>query len=138
MAANTIPIWGKTPDIQWIDAVLTANTTKDLTAGTIYLVYTADATNGSYMQRLRVRAKGTNIATVMRVFINNGGATGTVANNSLFDEINCPATTLSETSSLPVLEVPMNIALPAGYRIYVTVGTGVAAGFMVTAIAAKF
>lgn len=138
MAANTIPIWGKSPDVQWIDGVATANTSKDLTAGTSYLVFTADATNGSYVQRLRFRAKGTNVATVARVFINNGGVVSTLANNALFDEITLPATTVSETSAQPVFEVPMNIALPAGYKIYVTVGTTVAAGFMVTGVGAKY
>lgn len=136
-AANTIPIWGKVPDLQWIDGVLAANTTKDLTAGTSYLVHTAPA-DGSYVQRLRIRPKGTNVATVMRIFLNNGSTTGTAANNSLFDEITLPATTVSEVAAQPTYEVPMNLAIPAGYKIYVTVGTVVAAGFMVTAVGAKY
>lgn len=137
MAANTAPIWGRLADIQWIDAVLTANTTKDLTAGTIYLVYTAP-TDGGYVQRLRIRSKGTNVTTVMRVFINNGSATGTVANNSLFDELTIASQTISEVAAQQVFEVPMNMAVPGGYKIYVTVATGVAAGFMVTAVGAMF
>jgi hypothetical protein len=36
-------------------------------------VFSADATNGSYVQRLRFKALGTNVATVARIYINNGG-----------------------------------------------------------------
>lgn len=138
MAANVNPIFSRAPDVQWIGAVATANTTKDLTSGTIYLVFTADSTNGGYLQKLRVRALGTNIATVMRVWLNNGSTTGTAANNTLFTEITCPATTVSEVAALAELEIPMNLALNAGYRVYVTVGTTVSAGFGVTAVAGKY
>jgi hypothetical protein len=36
-------------------------------------VFASDTTNGSYLQRLRFKAVGTNVATVARVYINNGG-----------------------------------------------------------------
>lgn len=138
MALNTTPIYTGTPDIQWINTVLTANTTTDLTAGTIYLVFTADATNGGYVQRLTFRSLGTNIATVARVWINNGSTTGTASNNTLFDEITLSATTVSQVAMLTPYEVPINCALPAGYKIYVTVGTTIAAGYDVVAVAGKY
>ena len=56
MAINNAPIFTGQPDIQWINAVVTANTTTDLTGGTIYLVFTADATNGGFVQKLKVCA----------------------------------------------------------------------------------
>ena len=116
---------------------VTANTTKDLTLGTNYLVFTA-STNGGYVQRLRFRALGTNVATVARVFINNGSTNATQVNNVLWDEVSLPATTVSETSALATYEVPLNFALPAGYRLYVTLGTGVAAGYSITCIGGKY
>jgi hypothetical protein len=134
---NTQPIYTASADTQWIGSVLTANTTKDLTSGTGYLAFTASS-NGGYIQRIRFRALGTNVATVARVFINNGGVTGTTANNILWDEISLPATTLSETSALPTYELPLNFALPAGYKLFVTLGTAVAAGFAVTVIGGKY
>ena len=134
---NTQPIYSSTGDTQWIGSVLTANTTKDLTAGTAYLAFTASATGG-YVQRMRFRALGTNVATVARIFINNGSATGTTANNILWDEISLPATTLSETAALPTYELPLNFALPAGYKLFVTVATAVAAGYGVTVIGGKY
>jgi hypothetical protein len=37
-------------------------------------VWVADATNGGYLQRLRFKALGANVATVARIYINRGGA----------------------------------------------------------------
>ena len=123
MPANTSPIFTLTPKIQWADAMTSANTTKDLTSGTIYPVFTG-GTNGSYVQRIRFRTLGTNLAaTVGRIWINNGGATNTLTNNNLWDEITLPATTNSEVSAQSTFELPLNFALPANYVIYVTLGT---------------
>lgn len=138
MAANTTPIYSKVGDWQWIGAITTANTTKDLSSGTSYLAFTADATNGGYVKKLRIRHLGTNVATVMRVFINNGLTTTTATNNILFDEIGIASNTVSETSASTVYELPINEALAPGYKIYVTIGTAVAAGLAVTTVAGKY
>lgn len=142
MPANTTPIFTKIGDVQWISGITTANTTTDLTTGTSYLAFTADATNGGYVQKVRFRAvTGTgnnNVATVARVWINNGATTGTAANNILFDEISLAATTGSATSALAVYELPLNVALPAGYKIYITLGTTVAAGYYATVVGGKY
>lgn len=141
MPANTTPIFTRLGDIQWaISAVTVANTTTDLTSGTIYLVFTSDSTNGGYVQRIRFRSLGTNSnATVARIWLNNGSTTATAANNILWDEIALPATTLTQTSSQPNYELPLNFALPASYRIYVTVGTApTSAGWDVTIIGGKY
>ena len=139
MAANVQPIYTKEPDIQWQTASITAaNTTTDLTSGTIYLVFTADATNGGFVQRIRFRSLGTNITTVARVWINNGLTTATAANNTLWDEITLNATTVSQVAALATQELPLNFALPAGYGLYVTLGTTVAAGYDATVIGGKY
>jgi hypothetical protein len=135
---NTQPIYTASADTQWVGSVLTANTTKDLTSGTAYMAFHASTTNGGYVQRMRFRALGTNVATVARVFINNGDVTGTTENNTLWDEISLPAVTLSETAALPTYELPLNFALPPGYKLFVTVGTAVAAGYDVTVIGGKY
>jgi hypothetical protein len=134
---NTQPIFTASADTQWAVSAVTANTTKDLTSGTIALVFTAGSAGG-YVQRMRFRALGTNIATVARVFINNGATTTTASNNVLWDEISLAATSISETSALATYEIPLNFALPAGYRLYVTLGTGVAAGYSITCIGGKY
>jgi len=138
MAANTAPIFSLLGDIEWgATAITTANTAKDGT-GTVLNVFTADATNGGFVQRIRFRSAGTNIATVARVFINNGSTNATAGNNILWDEITLAASTLSEVSALAVYELPLNFALPPGYKINVTIGTTVAAGYFVTVIGGKY
>jgi hypothetical protein len=37
-----------------------------------FVAFTSDATNGGYLQRLRFKALGTNVATVARIYYNNG------------------------------------------------------------------
>ena len=211
-------------------------------------VMTADATNGGFLQRLRLKALGTNIATVARVFINNGlsnlasavsavsgtptgtpsssggtlltgnyyakiqaldefgaptalstetasvsvtGPTGSIAwawsavtgaasyriwvgsaagseimfftsntnsytqtaptptmglalplnyvtNNMFYGELSLPATTAAAASGTIDADYPMNLALPPGYRVLVSLGTTVSAGWAVTAIAGSY
>jgi len=141
MAANTAPIFSSLGDVQWsISAMTTANTTKDLTSGTIYLAFTADTTNGGFVQRIRFRSLGTNTsATVARIWFNNGLTTATATNNTLFDEITLTTITNSETAAQATFELPLNIALPPGYRLYVTVGTApTSAGWQSTTIGGKY
>lgn len=139
MAANTSPIFTLLPDIQWVINATGGNTTKDLTSGTIYPVFTA-GTNGSYVQRIRFRPLGTNLAaTVGRVWINNGGTTTTAANNVLWDEISLPTTTVTEVAAQSTYELPLNFALPPSYRIYITLGTAPnAAGWDATIIGGDY
>ena len=137
MAINTTPIFSKKGDIQWVPALMqAANTAKDGT-GTVGLAFTAGA-DGAFVQRLVARAVGTNVATVLRLFINNGLTNATAANNSLIGELTLPATTLSEVAQQLSMELPLNFALPAGYRLYVTLGTTVAAGYEVTVLGGSY
>ncbi len=138
MAANTNPIFSRIADIQWHSAALTAaNTAKDGT-GSVATVFTADATEGGRIEKLVARAVGTNVATVLRVFVNNGASNATPANNVLLAEMTLPATTLSEVAALASYELPLNLALPAGYKINCALGTAVAAGYMLSAIGSKY
>lgn len=102
------------------------------------LVFTADSTNGSFVQRLRFKALGTNTASVARVYLNNGSANTTAANNSFYGELSLPATTAINTAATIDIDYPMNVALPAGFRIYVGVATTVAAGWVVTPVAGDY
>jgi hypothetical protein len=137
MPANIQPIFPLTPKCSW-GTVTTANTAKDGT-GTVVTVFTAGA-NGARIDQIKVRALGTNTATVMRFFVNNGSANSTAANNSLVHETTIASTTLSEVAALldndiliqKGLIVPPIPFLPAGYKINVTIGTTVSAGLSVT------
>lgn len=139
MAANTSQIFPLSGDVQWPGsaAVLTtANTAKDGT-GTVLTVCTAP-TDGLYVEKLRFVPLGTNVATVARVFVNNGSATSTAANNSLFAELSLPATTLTETAEMGTKELTLRLALPATYKLTAVIGTTVAAGWAVTAVNGKY
>lgn len=142
MAGNNLPIYTRVGDIQWTTNITAQNLTTDLTAGTSYLAFTADATNGGYVQRIRFKpnnsASFNNVATVARVWLNNGSTTSSAANNTFIDEISLPATTGTITAALPVYELPLNLAMPPGYTIYVTLGTAVTAGYRATVIGGKY
>ncbi len=131
MSANNIPIFSKVARIEWASGITAANTAKDGT-GTVDTVFTADATNGSYLQKLLIRPKGTNVATVLRAFLNNGSTNATAANNVLIAEQGLPATANTEVASLNSYEIPINLPIPPGYKVNVTLGTAVAGGYAVT------
>jgi hypothetical protein len=136
--ANNQPIFTKVGDIQWANTVTAGNSGSNITAGTSYHVFASDGTAGGYVQRIRFRPLGSNIATVARVWINNGGSTGTTANNVLWDEVSLAASTASTTSALANTELPLNFAMPPAYKLYVTLGTGVTAGYDVSVIGGKY
>lgn len=136
MAANINPIFPKNGKVSWA-TIATANTAKDGT-GTVGTIFTADATNGSRIDTVKVRSLGTNVATVLRIFINNGSTNVTAGNNSLYMEQTISATTLSEVAAQTDIEIPVDIVLPAGYKINITIGTTVAAGLSVVAIGGDY
>ena len=125
MPANTQPIFSIEGNVQWSDLMNSANT-GNVTGSTSYLVFTA-GTNGSFVQKIRFRhvpPSGNTNATVARVWINDGLDVTVAANNTLFDEITIANnTTFSQVASTAFYEIPLNFALPPGYRIYVTLGT---------------
>ena len=141
---NTDPIYSKSGSVSnnattGMNQLITAAANDYTGAGANNsLVFTADATNGSYVQRLRFKAGGTNTASVARIFINNGSANTTAANNTFYGEIALPGTTAIATTSTVDIDYPMNFALPAGFRIYVGLGTAVSAGWVVTPIAGNY
>lgn len=132
MPGNIHPLYTRQANIGISGGLISAaNTAMDGT-GTVATVFSADSTNGSFVQRIRFKAAGTNVQSVARIFLNNGGSNSVPANNILFEEVTLPATTASANSSTPVVEAAMNIPLPAGWKILVVLGTAVAAGWYVS------
>jgi hypothetical protein len=136
MPANIDPIFAKTPVTNWFTGNIAANTATDGT-GTISEVVTA-AVDGTRIEYLRIMPLGTNIQTVMRVFLNNGSPNSVAANNSLIGELTLPANTLSQTQAANPLVFPVGFSLKSGFKIFVTIGTAVAAGFDITAIGGDY
>jgi hypothetical protein len=139
MAQNTAPIFTKTPDIGFTTMGATQNTDWTMASGVSHSLFTA-GTSGSYVSKIRFKPSGsTNAANVIRVYINNGGATTTAANNTLYSEISIPTITVSTTLAQNDFEIPMNIALPASYRLFSTNGGGsLTGGHFVTVVAGDY
>jgi hypothetical protein len=145
MAANTNPIFTLSPDVSsngttgMGQVFTTAAADYDGTTATHNKIcFTADATNGGFIARLRFKAKGTNTASVARVFINNGSSAGTATNNSFYGEVTLPATTASAVAATIEVDYPMNFAINPGFTVIVGLGTTVAAGWVCTAIGGKY
>lgn len=104
-------------------------------------VFTADATNGSFVQRIRFKSKGANTtAAVARVYINNGAANTTATNNSFYGEVSLPAIAPSATAPAADIDYPMNLALPPGFRIVIGIisSAALAAGWGVTVVGGDY
>ena len=137
MAGNSVPIFGRIGKIgqgQITGVVLGA----DLSDVDAALIFTADATNGSIINEVRVKyLPGTSTAaTAFRVWINNGGTLSTTTNNSLVTEITIPIITTSQTAGTTDFVIPLSrggIVLPPSYRVYATIGTYSTGTFMVSA-----
>src|SRR3954471_7717580 len=146
MAANGDPIFSRLGDVSsngttgMAPTLTTAAADYTGISANNQLAFTADATNGGFIQRLRFKANSAsnNVATVARIYINNGATSATATNNSFYGEISLPATTASATAATPDVDYAMNFPLPAGFRIYVGLGTTVAGGWAVTPIAGKY
>lgn len=143
MPANTAPIYTLTPDTTTDNATgmpqgkTTAAADYDGAGANNFLMHTAGA-NGSYIRTVIAKAKGTNVATVCRLYVNNGLTNGTAANNGFAGEINLPATTASATAGTAEIEFPMEFAIKATHRLYGGLGTAVAAGWVFTVVAGQY
>lgn len=153
MAANTQPIFPVSAKASWV-TMTTANTAKDGTGtvGTLVTAVAAPTGTGFRVDTIKLRPLGTNVASVLRIFINNGSANSTPANNSLMFEVSLPATTLTEVAALSDIAIVFNTAsyasgvtnsqpqlvLPPGYKLNLTVGTTVAAGWQVTVVGGEY
>jgi hypothetical protein len=151
MAANTDPIYSKLSDVQGSAMIVTAASVVYDISGTIgtdiYKVWTADATNGGFVQRLRFKYAGntttTSNAAVARVWLSSvTSGTPTIGTQAwLLDEIALPATgTLATTTTTPCYDLPINFPVPAGWCLCVkiTVSQPANFGWLCTCIAGKY
>lgn len=144
MAGNAAPIFTRLGDVSTNGttgmAQANAASAADYTgvSANYVLAFTADATNGGFLARLRFKAIGTNVAAVARIFLNNGSTAGTAANNAFYGEVSLPATTAATATATVDVDYEINIALPANFRVYWGLGAAVASGWVCTAIGGKY
>jgi len=148
MAANTSPIYTRTSDLQLGGAIIgtSANTATDGTGANTSLIYTADATEGSYVQYVRFKPVSTIAATVIRLWYCSAtgaftaGTTNTAANTAMIGELAVAAWTASNTLAAPTYDIPVYMLLPASTKILATFGTSTGAattGFNPLTVAGK-
>lgn len=136
MVANTDPCYTRTSDLQVGGAIIgsSANTATDGTGANSSLIFTADATEGSFVRSVTLRPVSTIAATVARLWYcsNTGsftpGTTNTAANSSSVDELSVAAWTASNTVASPRYTIPVNIWLPPSTKLFMTFGTSTGAG----------
>jgi hypothetical protein len=136
MAAHTQPIYGRTSDLQVGGAVIgtSANTATDGTGANTFLIYTADAAEGSFVHKVSLKPISTTAATVARLWYCThtgtftAGTTNTAANTGPIGEVAIAAWTASNTLASPAYEIPVNMALPASTKLLMTFGTSTGAG----------
>jgi hypothetical protein len=142
MAANTNPIFVSIPRIFHSNNLTTQNQTKDLMSGTIPPPVFRAGTEGGYLDHIRAKPLGTNIASAARVFLNNGGTTTGVldgrANNVMITEVSLPAITISEVAAQIDIAIPIKMALPPSWNVYVVLATTVAAGWVFTGVGGDY
>lgn len=135
MAANTLPIYPKTPNVSWT-TLTTANTSRDGT-GDVAILYTAGP-DGSRISKIMIKHLGTNAQTVLRIFINNGNSTTNPGNNTFYVERTVMTATASDNSATAYDEIELDIAIPGGYRLLATLGSAVASGLAITAVGGDY
>lgn len=149
MAANTAPIYGRTPHIELCGSIVgsNANTATDGTGANTYLIFTADPTEGSFVQKVILKHVSTTAATVARIWYCSDtgsfspGTTNTAANTTQLAEVTIVAWTASNTLASPVYEVPLSIPLPPSTKLLITFGTSTGAsttGFNPLVVAMKY
>lgn len=136
MAANFKPVFPLTAQIPVGQTLITANAAKDGT-GTVSTLFTAGI-NGSKIDGVNVAYTGTTVATVLRLFVNNGSSTAVATNNTLIKSINVPANTMTSevSTAADFFTTALNsgsIMLPGGYKITATIAISVATALSVTA-----
>jgi len=134
MSANTSPIFSSGGSASW-SSVMTASNPGHVSGSTSYLVFTAGP-DGSFVSKIRFRhlpLSNNSNATRASVWINNGSSVGTASNSTLWDEVTIAANTVNAAAASINYELPLNIALPAGYTIYVTLGQAPSVGSAIQA-----
>jgi hypothetical protein len=133
---NNLPIFSGKPNVGFAN-VTAANTARD-GSGTSYLIFSAEATYGSFVERIVVRPGGTIAAGVLRIFYNDGLGL-LAANMSLLYELVIPAYSALDTTIADELVIDVEDGqLPPGARLYATTSVAQSNGLKVTAIGGDY
>lgn len=148
MAANTQPIFGRTPDVQLSPILGPTAVTATNGTGALEEIFQADPDEGSYIDNITVKpCGGSTAATVMRLFLCSvtgtftSGTSNTASNTNMIAEITIPVTTASNSAAAGEWAIPLRRAIPPGWRLLVGFGTSTGAagvGFCCTTWGSKY
>jgi hypothetical protein len=130
----TAPQFATSPNKGTPGSLTAANTATNGTGATGRLLIFTAGSSGSILPAIRCMHLGTNVATLVRIFRNNGSDPEVAGNNALIAEVALAANTVSQTASSAPYSVAANLVLASGERIYCTLATAVAAGVQITPI----
>jgi hypothetical protein len=107
----------------------------------------ADATEGGFVDEIRLKPVGSPAATVVRIFICSvtgaftPGTSNTAANTSLFAEVTLGSITSSNSAAQNDIAIPIRKLIPAGWRVLIAFGTSTGSagtGYAVSTWGAKY
>jgi len=128
MAANINPIFPLVPKCG-AATLTTAATEKDGSTATSLLVA---GENGTRLERVVAKPIGTNVATVLRLFIVGTGYNVIIAEQTIAES------TASEVAALAEYIIALDYTLPYGATLKAALGTTVAAGVQVAAFGGDY
>jgi hypothetical protein len=132
-----------TPSLEATAAATTASTAGSIAwswtavnAAASYIIITGTATGAERHMFTSTTTSYTQTVNTSTQRENPGSLAG--GNNIFFDDVALPIVTASTTANTVTIEVPMNIALPPGYRIVVGLTVTVTAGWTCAAICGNY
>lgn len=142
MPGNTEAIWSKVGSLSRANSttfgLVMTTATGDYTGASAnhVLIWTADPTNGGWLEAVLLKAIGTNVASVCRFYLNNGSANTTAANNQFIGELALPAVTAINTSGTVEMAYSFRRAFDPGFCLYGGLATTVASGWIPSVVSA--
>lgn len=153
MPVNNKPIFAGIPNVvsTRIQSGTPVINLSSLTKNTnIFNIFSANATYGSYVQKIRVKVTGgtyfteNSSATVLKFLISETSAinayagAGRYGSLTFFDELSLPAFTFTKTLLTPNFEIPVNLQLGPGSCIWVGWSADAGVAIDVTVIAGDY
>jgi hypothetical protein len=143
MSANNNPVYTKKGNLTandgttMVSGMVTATGDYTGVSANHVLAHTAGA-DGSYIKRIKFVATGSNTASVARIYLNNGSSNTTATNNMLIGQLSLPGTTAINTAATAEPEYNLEMMIPATFRIYIGLGTTVAASWIPTCVGGDY
>jgi hypothetical protein len=143
MSANNNPVYTKKGNLTandgttMVSGMVTATGDYTGVSANHVLAHTAGA-DGSYIKKIKFVATGSNTASVARIYLNNGSSNTTATNNMLIGQLSLPGTTAINTAATAEPEYNLEMMIPATFRIYIGLGTTVAASWIPTCVGGDY